>query len=518
MLVHKVRYRVRFLSVVLLCVAGIAVPRIFTLFGTNQNLPDVLPESSPSTEWARLGQGNWSPWFIASDGKVEWAPRESFNDWIGSHDESELIWPKLVDHSYKYYDLRNIDAVFMVPSDGADWDPFSSAYESEQVQVAISELSEILNNGIFGKMMFSHMDDIEKQAKNRYGLALANSSYRKKNADTVQELDYGYMGILRLYIAMVESYGSHALVSGDPEEYIAQLKNQLLLSDLLLEFPCVRSQFLSIDIKMLCLRMMQWGLENHMEKFTIANFKELQIIARDLEQVRYDSVGAAIDSHDIVRHAVGSNGELDSKAFQKTRRGIELVPNFSPSAIPAKNLGSSAKKTLSIANAINATCERLSMSWDNSEFIQLKQHYNKRGESNVKIRELIRMSVPSPKLIVPNTLFIRQNSAAIRLALAIYMYEITFGKYPDESELRDSKFLAAPARDLFGEKMSLRYSQTPSGVLIYSLGPDNDDDNGSAKTLQAFPFAHGTNPFSSNWETMSQIDGDWILFEQRSVR
>lgn len=74
-------------------------------------------------------------------------------------------------------------------------------------------------------------------------------------------------------------------------------------------------------------------------------------------------------------------------------------------------------------------------------------------------------------------------------AFALEAYRAERGRYPDKCERLVPEYLPEVPGDLFGDRPP-RYRRTPDGYLLYSVGPNGEDDGGGHAE---------TGPHQPNW-------------------
>jgi hypothetical protein len=86
--------------------------------------------------------------------------------------------------------------------------------------------------------------------------------------------------------------------------------------------------------------------------------------------------------------------------------------------------------------------------------------------------------------------------AFTQAGMALAAYRAEHGEYPERMEELVPKYIAQLPRDLYGEHAALHYRRESSGYLLYSVGPNGRDEQGSES--ENFPDSDDISLFISD--------------------
>lgn len=86
------------------------------------------------------------------------------------------------------------------------------------------------------------------------------------------------------------------------------------------------------------------------------------------------------------------------------------------------------------------------------------------------------------------------NRRCLIIACALERYRLQHGAFPDTLDGVKSELAALKVNDPAGADQPMRYRLEPSGYLLWSVGPDQNDDGGSAGTDWLWRMKRGTTP------------------------
>jgi len=103
------------------------------------------------------------------------------------------------------------------------------------------------------------------------------------------------------------------------------------------------------------------------------------------------------------------------------------------------------------------------------------------------------MLVPAMTMATEEEVKSQARMSIVRAALAVEEWRLAHGRWPDSLDDLVPGLLDAVPEDPFSEA-TLRYARTESGVVVYSVGPDGQDDGGLTREEAESRAAGGQAP------------------------
>lgn len=466
----------------------------FVFIHTKSLSQSELAELTP--EWRLITHNNWSPWFDAPDGTKEWNPAASFNAWLASVPEQEKAWPVLVDEYYRNQSLFDNREALRPVADIKDWESMSVLLATDQNRETIQKIVDAIERPVMGCGIYKTTDPYEHQAMIANGV-------EDENWLENPELNPGLMTLFPPAPRLQHKVSRLVLLSagellnqGQTDEFVNRISIVLKSSQLSSEYPTLINQLGTLSTLSSSLMTISWALEHHSEKINEAHLVALDSAIEQVQTIEFLWEGEAITFHDTLRRLASPKGELSLQSASSWGGGNGALDD--PISLPDLELHKSVQRMLYVyGELLEESARQSNISWNGSR-VGINQLFEK-SKKDLGAPGAMLIDLMLPALDRTANIFREsaQQKIGVRTAIAIHRHKLQHGKFPDSVDEVDPDFIVFQPIDMFTGNR-LHYALRNSDPLIYSVGPDMDNDDG----LHVFGIARES----------SKIDGDWVLY------
>ncbi|RMH26666.1 MAG: hypothetical protein D6692_08930 [Planctomycetota bacterium] len=282
-------------------------------------------------------------------------------------------------------------------------------------------------------------------------------------------------------VDFLQTFALHRLQRGDPEGFVTLIRAIVQVASLAEQPSLSVGQLVRISCLFQAYNAVSWALVQEQDKMRDVDLQQIDEALAG--EIHFNGTTECWYFEDIIRRTIGNSNTPDhrpvSQLDDSLRNALEIVQQIglevqaaaeSPVVGAVDRIGQLRSELEAIQTAdMRATRSKYSFSW--AEVAQSFREY-------------------------------RMRTSAARLAIAAHRHRLRNGTFPNSIDAIDQDFLLTEPWDLFtGER--LIYRLTPDGPLIYSKGPDLDDDGGR---------------HSNDCRRLSPtIDADWVLFPDPAI-
>jgi hypothetical protein len=533
----KVGMIIGILSLIVILIGGGAGVWAYYAFLYTEPLSEAeLAELTP--DWSAVTHGNWSPWIVEPDGTQTWNPAGSFNAWLETVPEEDKAWPVLIE---TYYDCK--DTVFenesylefsgTLPEHPQHWAIYKEFIETHEVAQLCAKIKDASKRPIIGCELLGSIDPYERAVMIERGIEIEENFFYDPNDESLfSRMNIPWFSKFRSFSNILRARAAYELELGNTDEYIELLETMDSFVSLNSVFPVLVSSLVDIALHSNTQAVIDWALSNHPDTFDESQLKRLDAIIES--QMQYSIVwqGEELFFHDIIRRMCKDDGKTSLTKIANEEFGGPAC------SLPIAELSADAQRMLYVNHVSYeqaAILERVP--WDQEAetvyalFERERKHLNKFSDL------FLDMLMPSGDSSASHMRSFRQQAIATRLAISIYRHRQRHGVFPDSIGTIDQDLLTFKPIDAFTAE-PLKYTLKDSKLLIYSVGVDRNDDNGSPmlnhplhdlepkfKAMANFvqPTSEPEIARTPRWMNMGdaewfnaneafRIDGDWVLF------
>ncbi|MCA9275033.1 MAG: hypothetical protein KDA29_03310 [Phycisphaerales bacterium] len=434
-------------------------------------------------DWDIATGGNWSPWWDRGDGKVEWNPTASYNEWIASLTDDEKAWGIIAVVYADYFDsLLGMENMGTLPTDPERWATIEEVLGSEESDAVMAMLMEGLNRPHMGAMWGKDTDPVAYAAFNA-------RAERDPEAWDPGELDFdpdenvdvlgssrAWLGWHSLMTNFVSSKAAYELERGNTDEFVDAMIVLVRSSDLSRAVPEYVALFFEIGIEARAIDTIDWALRSHREVFTEAHFARLEEALSSYAGNQFIWQGEMLQFEDTLRRICGPNGHLSERAAaQVAANGMGLGK---PVHLPVEKLGPTMQRMLLVMRRMGREMDASgALPWDDPA-AAIRDPYEAQVEFMSPVAQtMLDILIPALERGPARSAQHRQVVIGIRLGISAERHLERHGEYPDSIDGIDADLLALEPVDIFsGEK--LHYEIFDGRPYIYSIGPDRIDNGG----------------------------------------
>jgi hypothetical protein len=453
-------------------------------------------------DWSAVTGGNWSPWVTATDGTQEWNPVASFNAWMDTIPEEKKAWALLADARYGNDKVFEVHWSGLRPDRDDEWDSNLPVLSHSNSKKVVDQLKEAFGRQYLGCPMTEFEDSVLQDVYKRYGNEewLYDLEPEESNP-SILRCYRQYLTVHTVLTRFVVSYAMHQLLATEADEFVELVGLAVRSSRFGYEYPDAISQLVSIAICTQSVNAISWAVEHHAGILTEEHLVQLDQIFEENELEILTVDGDVLGFHDACRRMANNTVGFNIQGLDPGRAKIMNDMDGDPLHVPFNQLHSSVQETMLLYEKmmrsgvdqrlfIRSPAERTS----DDIFEAENKPLNLIGNTLIKI---IRIAVEKAAV---QGIKASEEQNGTRLAIAVHRHKLRHGEFPTSIDEIDPDLLRFEPKDAYtGNAMS--YRLTEAGPLIYSFGPDLDDDQGQEIA-------------SEYRRTKKPVDGDYVLFPQ----
>jgi hypothetical protein len=339
----------------------------------------------------------------------------------------------------------------------------------------------------------------------------------------VFELRFGYLGPMRAMTRALWMDLALAMEVGDGARVARDIEAMLGVSRHVCEYPMEIADHVSCAVVDVALNAVEWVLA---EKPQLLSGPDTTRIMRMLEtapmegRVRPRMEFTRYEVLDVLQRGFSDDGKGDGTLKLEAIKELDLIAD-SPGnlektvtdnpAFAKRMFAKAAKRKQVIAefDRITAPARWHKPMWEMKSWPEVEPS---------KKDERVKWTIKYPVLdmLMPNMVDMTrfsersiQRRDAARVALALELMRRETGTFPEKLEELTPRYLAEVGKDRFtGE--ALKYKVVDGRAVLYSCGPDLDDDGGRGVErtgdVKRWPPPRAK-------ERKNVVEGDWVLFE-----
>ncbi len=430
-------------------------------------------------DWSVVTKGNWSPWHTEVDGSQVWNPTASFNTWLATIPREDKAWPVVIDILIGHPELFERELIESEPGSDPDsdhWNQMVQLLEQPETPAIVDRLSEALSRPYFGFGRYSSTDEDEHAAMLAHGIEDENWDPNPEPNPGLFDLRNHTLGKLRDAAHLLKVSAMNELKDNQPDVFVDRAQTIIGMRRFSNEFPSLISWFMESAFENVGYELIAWALENHSDQFTDEHLSTLQSIVGNLSSRTFVWENAALEFHDLSRRLAQEDGSFSAVNF----RLLNAVSGV-PTNIPDSELHPSLQRILWVFNTSVRQGTPLSKFDRSDGLASSTEIYELHKGSLSKMGQMFTdMHTPHLDSLARRNRLHIQKSLALQLTLAVHRHKLRHGSFPDSIDNLDNDLLPVEPIDLFTWK-PLGYRLTDTGPIIYSVGDDRIDNQGTPR-------------------------------------
>lgn len=475
-------------------------------------------------DWDKATGGNWSPWWDRGDGKDEWNPTASYNEWMLSIPDEDKAWPILVQvyydhHKGLYQEHAYLEYTGTLPHHHERWALWRELIETDAFMEISDRVHDATMRDHLGAELRNVTERFELAQMEKHGYEDPVTSSGNPNP-SMMDVQLGWLGRLRSSSTNMCARAAYELEEGNPDGFMRFVGSAHTLAGYAREFPILISELVYLAIESQINDTLSWGLVNHPGTFDVTQLQRIDAILADQGSFEFEWGIEQMGFHDSVRRMCDAKGEFSA-------RQVATYEFSGPAcSLPIEELGSTAQRMLYAHHVTLAQGGALcAIPWDEDSEEMGAVLQRERGALNSMTNSMMEVLVPALDRVPARVRNFRQQTVALRLALAAYLHRDRHGSLPESIVEIDPDLMKFDPIDAFtGDP--LRYTIRDGLPLIYSVGDDRIDNDGMIRWGYTDPDAQGNQRRVRSWpewwssdeaarhraSNPDQAHGDWVLF------
>ncbi len=476
-------------------------------------------------DWDNATGGNWSPWWDRGDGTIEWNPSASYNEWMMSIPDEQKAWPILVQvyydhHKGLYQEEAYLQYTGTLPHHAERWAIWRGLIETDAFMEITDRVQGATTREYLGAELRGGTERFEHSLMMEYGYENADDASRIVSDPSMIDAHLGWLGRMRSSSTNLCARAAYELEEGNPDEFVRFIESAHTLAGYAREFPILISELVYIAIESMISNTLSWGLVAHPDAFEATHLQRLDTILAEQGSFEFEWGIEQMGFHDSVRRMCDTEGEFSP-------RQIATYEFSGPaSSLPIEELGPTAQRMLYVYRKSLAQGDALgAIPWDEDIEEMESVLERERGALNKITNAMLEVLIPALDRVPARVRNFRQETIALRLALASYMHRDRHGAFPETIDAIDEDLMTFNPIDAFtGEP--LKYTIRDGLPLIYSVGDNQTDDGGMIRWAYSDPDSDGNRQRSQTWPEWWRTEdiawhlttipdtnhGDWVLF------
>lgn len=436
-----------------------------------------------------IGGPGWSPWITTEDGEIQWNPSTAYNAWVASLPPHQCAWtvlstleterpgrstPPLGIHFVPTPPSINREAPETEEPPATTWEEMRAALETPEGRALVATLREALDRPYLGEpLRFLPGEDTDP----------ANPALLVANVSAPASL--------RRFAPLLCAEASRLLENDDPRGFVEMVTRVHQSGRLVGSHPMGIVLLIKVDLEFIAHDTAAWGIKTYPDRFDDSLILQLDKLLQS--PVELESGVIRLDGQDSARRMFHPDRLHDQSPMGSPLHGsVESLPHAARSVIAGYESLIDAAQTLADSPWNPATQDR--DTWIKQVFATIP------GELKPGPVESLMIDVEA-HATYEFAWFVRHRrltATGLRVALAAHRHRLRHGEFPESIAAFDPDLLPFQPSDAYSGG-TLIYRLDGGTSLIYSVGPDRDDDQGRND-----PYAARSS--GVDW------DGDFVIF------
>jgi len=475
-------------------------------------------------DWDNATGGNWSPWWDRGDGTIEWNPSASYNEWMLSIPDEEKAWPILVQvyydhHKGLYQEEAYLEYTGTLPHHAERWALWRELIETDAFMEITDRIQDATTRKYLGAELRGGTERFELAQMEKHGYEDWVTGNKNSNPSMI-DAQLSWLGRLRSSSTNLCARAAYELEEGNPDEFVHFVESAHTLGEYAREFPILISELVCIAIESTIKSTLSWGLVAHPDAFDATHLQRLDAILEDQCSFDIEWGIEQMGFHDSIRRMCDADGSFSPG--QIAAYGLVGPAN----SMPIEELHATPQRMLYVHHLAMSQGDLLgAIPWD-EQVESMEGVFERERDALSRVSNaMLDVLMPSLDSAAVRARNYKQESLALRLALAAYLHRDRHGTFPESIDSIDDELLSFDPIDAFtGEP--LKYTIRDGLPLIYSVGDNRTDDGGMIRWGFTDPDVHGNQRRTQTWpewwssdeaaqhraSNPDQSHGDWVIF------
>ncbi len=427
------------------------------------------PLAAEPADWSPIGGPGWSPWITTENGEIQWNPSTAYNAWVTSLPPDQCAWPVLSTleaatpgQSSPPLGIRfaptpaSIDRMTQETGEppATTWTEMRAALETPAGRALIATLRDALERPYLGQPLL--MDPSEETDPGNPAIV----------ASRIPSL-----GSLQRHAPILCAEASRLLENDDPRGFVDTITSVHHAAKLAGTIPHILAPHTQLALEFVARDTVAWGLMAYPDRFG----ESLLLRLDDLLQpsVEFQTGTLRLDGHDTARRMFHPDARNNSSPIgTPMQRPVEHLPRPARAFLVGHEALVLAARGITESDWNPATQDR--DVWIEHALATMPSSV----KPDVLERLLLVETIATPvHLYAWKARNIRIHATGLRLALAAHRHRLRHGEFPATIAAFDPDLLPFKPSDAYSGG-TLIYRLVGGTPLIYSVGPDQDDDQG----------------------------------------
>lgn len=478
-----------------------------------------------SVDWNEVTDGKWSPWWDRGDGTMLWNPSASYNEWMMSIPDEEKAWPILIetyyDHHLGFYkEPAYLEYSGTLPHHPERWALWRELIETDAFMEITDRVQGATTREYLGAELREGTERFEHALMMEFGYEDTVTITGNPNDPSMMNIQLGWLGRLRSTGTLVSARAVYELEEGNPDEFVRFIESAHTLAGYAREFPILISELVYMALEYVINQTITWGLVAHPDAFEATHLERLDAIIADQGSFEFEWRIEQMMFHDSVRRMCDAEGEFSTRQIATYEFSGPACP------LPIEELGSTAQRMLYVHQVSLEQGDALGeIPWD-EDLEEMESILERERNALSKISNtMLEVLIPALDRVPARVRNFKQESIALRLALAAYLHRDRHGAFPESIDAIDEDLMTFNPIDAFTGEL-LNYTIRDELPLIYSVGDNRTDDGGMIRWAYSDPDSDGNRQRSQTWPEWWRTEdvdrhlasnpgsphGDWVLF------